>query len=1470
MAQNSFRARNGLDVGISTVASVDGTTGNITTTGDIAVNGGDITTTSTTANVVNTNATTVNIAGAGTAVNIGASTGTTTINNTNTVVTGDLRVNGNDIKSSTGNTAITLNDTGATIGFVGLGIDQTGAVYNGVISNLSPSDLIIQAGSTLRLQNDFIQLEKDNGTANSYFNVRDARYSFNSADNGVYNLYVNGTFNATTSARTPSLIINGATSGSSTFTAPATGSTLSYVLPGTAGAASTVLTNDGSGNLSWALPGGGGSTFGNVTVGVVTDNTISTTTGDLDITSATSQVNISTNLTVSGDVAVNGGDITTTQTTASVFNTNATTLNIGGGATTAVNIGNSSGEIDTPSDIQILGNKSIRQGSGIYAGSTDIYRNVVGTPLEGILISNNNMTSVESGLVIRNYGETATGINTITTPGQIYLQGTRGTLASPLANNTGATLGQIIYGSNLGDTTGAGTGNGWTNDLYTVAAQPASLLVNATQNHRQTPQATFTASLAGTTLTVTAVASGTITPGQELRRADITTFSTIIARQITSTAAGNALGSTGTYQITSGGSFTSRTCNTYSVSAGTQASLNLLPTTANGTTASAVPAAVNLQTLTFAPDSSGGLITANYKQINLLPAWNSFPVASRIITEITGGNTLNIGTHNYTTPGATFIVGTAGNPNGLITGATYYIDTIPSTTTITLRTNSVSGGAVTGLTNGSNLFIAAQNMAQSFTGDRTGSVVQLYGRRSGNNYNGGIGGNNTTDVNRTNDNIGSVFFAGFRNTGATVAQTSIQGRCTEDWVSSTNIGSEILINTVKTGTGTIYTTQLGAGSTVIRTDNFDVFNTAGTNTLDLDVNGNLIVTGDLRINGNDIQASDGLTNISMTSNTLTTFAGDIRINGNDLQASDGNTNITLNSNTLTTFAGDIRINGNDILNSTNNTAITMATGANPLVTIAGDIRLNGNDIQNSAGNNNINLSSTATNINADRVNFFTSNTDGLSNIQFSPGNAQSGTVGGRGTQYGLFHRRNPAQTGEKPFASFNNWVQDPTTLVYSPNLSGEFLGALEYSGQYSTTTTPTSAGVAVRFSGLAAENFTSTANGGRATIDVVKIGTTTSYSALSLDSNDAYIRSNSIYLQDNNSTTLQLTNATESRYRSARHVFGQVVGGATIFDITDTGSGTTGVSSVYSNPYQTSTSGINQTSVFSSDTTSTLQISGVSSTGSTVSTVNLQSYRRSAGNNAATQTNDRLGQLTFNGNTNTGTGGPTTPVVGGEIRFYATENWTGSATGSGVALEVVKQGTTTNTNVFLNDGLNTEIRGDQISFDDMSGTALTSANINYTRTFGEFAYTNAAGFAIAAQNTIYTMPLDTTLSNSGVTISGTGNININVSGWYKIIISLQATLTVSNQPGQFDFWLRKNGADVANSKTQVDLLKDQKSVISMDWLVNSDGNDYWEIVYVGTTTNYADIDFPTIAATTTPYVSPVAPALLVNVIPAGM
>ena len=60
---------------------------------DVDIRGGDLTTNQTTFNLLNTTATTVNAFGAATIINVGALTGTTTVNN-NLTVTGDLTVNG--------------------------------------------------------------------------------------------------------------------------------------------------------------------------------------------------------------------------------------------------------------------------------------------------------------------------------------------------------------------------------------------------------------------------------------------------------------------------------------------------------------------------------------------------------------------------------------------------------------------------------------------------------------------------------------------------------------------------------------------------------------------------------------------------------------------------------------------------------------------------------------------------------------------------------------------------------------------------------------------------------------------------------------------------------------------------------------------------------------------------------------------------------------------------------------------------------------------------------------------------------------------------------------------------------------------------------------------------------------------------------------------------------------------------------
>jgi hypothetical protein len=100
--------------------SYNPSTAEMTIAGDLNVNGGDIVTSATgTASVFNTNATTLNVGGAATTVSIGAGSGTTTINNANTVVAGDLAVNGGDITTTSSGTATIFNTTATTLNMGG-------------------------------------------------------------------------------------------------------------------------------------------------------------------------------------------------------------------------------------------------------------------------------------------------------------------------------------------------------------------------------------------------------------------------------------------------------------------------------------------------------------------------------------------------------------------------------------------------------------------------------------------------------------------------------------------------------------------------------------------------------------------------------------------------------------------------------------------------------------------------------------------------------------------------------------------------------------------------------------------------------------------------------------------------------------------------------------------------------------------------------------------------------------------------------------------------------------------------------------------------------------------------------------------------------------------------------------------------------------------------------------------------------
>jgi hypothetical protein len=114
-----------------------------------------------------------------------------------------------------------------------------------------------------------------------------------------------------------------------------------------------------------------GSSLASATQGtaVLTTNGVAGSTIDLGLETTDSPQFVG--LTLTGDLAVNGGDITTSQTTATVFNTTATTVNAFGAATT-LNLGAATGTTSVQNNLNVAGNLFV-QGTTTQINTTDLY-----------------------------------------------------------------------------------------------------------------------------------------------------------------------------------------------------------------------------------------------------------------------------------------------------------------------------------------------------------------------------------------------------------------------------------------------------------------------------------------------------------------------------------------------------------------------------------------------------------------------------------------------------------------------------------------------------------------------------------------------------------------------------------------------------------------------------------------------------------------------------------------------------------------------------------------------------------------------------------------------------------------------------------------------------------------------------------------------------------------------------------------
>jgi len=177
----------------------------------------------------------------------------------------------------------------------------------------------------------------------------------------------------------------------------------------------------------------------------------------------------------------------------------------------------------------------------------------------------------------------------------------------------------------------------------------------------------------------------------------------------------------------------------------------------------------------------------------------------------------------------------------------------------------------------------------------------------------------------------------------------------------------------------------------------------------------------------------------------------------------------------------------------------------------------------------LDLAATASTFRSDQFNLLNTTTAlDVSNIKFNTGNPSGAGFVDRVSQL----RVQTASTvaGEASTITFNTGNYNTGTGNFSATQTGDVLGDFFFSGNYGTGTTFTSLSPSVKFSVRAAENFTGTNNGGQFLISVNKIGGSTPYDAISIDSSNAKIASDTITLESNTGTDYAVLNANTAKF----------------------------------------------------------------------------------------------------------------------------------------------------------------------------------------------------------------------------------------------------------------------------------------------------------------------------------------------------
>jgi len=125
------------------------------------------------------------------------------------------------------------------------------------------------------------------------------------------------------------------------------------------------------------------------------------------------------------------------------------------------------------------------------------------------------------------------------------------------------------------------------------------------------------------------------------------------------------------------------------------------------------------------------------------------------------------------------------------------------------------------------------------------------------------------------------------------------------------------------------------------------------------------------------------------------------------------------------------------------------------------------------------------------------------------------------------------------------------------------------------------------------------------------------------------------------------------------------------------------------------------------------------------------------------------------------------------------------------------------------------------------------------------------------------MSADTTTLSNGVVLSADTRFVVLNSGVYNLQFSAQLSKTSSNTD-EIAIWFRKNGIDIPESNTEMQVAKQGafgKLVAAWNYVDQLNANDYLEIVWASADITYELLWQP---LQTSPYAKPSTPSIIVT------